>query len=221
MPLQITPGGVRVATDDERRRLAAAFDEHHCVRLAGLLHPTLLARLQARLARAGAWTPNVHHLVNGPSTELVFSDQVTVGLLAALFNDRVLFAAIEQITGSETIRSYAGRIYRMDAGAHADVWHTDANGDYMLGLSLNLTDGVFEGGELHLRECGSKQLRAQVANTGQGDALLFRIDGALEHIVTPVTGAVPKIAWAGWFCRQPLMPELDRVAGLARDGERG
>jgi hypothetical protein len=221
MPLQITPQGVRVLSDEERRRLAEAFHETHCVRLPGLLHPTLLARLKARLAAADAWAANVHHLVNGPSTELVFSDQVTVGLLAALFNDRALFAEIERITGSEAIRSYAGRIYRMDAGAHADVWHTDANGDYMVGLSLNLTDGVFEGGALHLREYGSKRVRAEVANTGQGDAVVFRIDGGLEHIVAPVTGGVPKIAWAGWFCRQPLMPELDLVAGMARGEERG
>jgi len=57
-------------------------------------------------------------------------------------------------------------------------------------------------------------MHASIANTGPGDAIVFRIDGALEHMVTPVSGAVSKIAWAGWFAREPLLPELDRLAGL-------
>jgi len=214
MPFQITPAGLLVPSEAERAALARAFDDHHCVRLPRFLHPTLLRRLQARLAQSDAWKPNVHDLVNGPSTELVFSDDITVGLLTAMFHDRRLFDAIGGITDCDPIRSFHGRIYRMDAAAHEDVWHTDANGQYMVTLSLNLTSAPFEGGELHLREYESKRMRAQVANTGQGDAIIFRIDGGLEHIVTPVTGPLPKIAWAGWFHRESRLPELDRLAAL-------
>ena len=214
MPLQITPSGVTTPTASERADLSRAFEEQHCVRLPQLLHPTLLRKLQARLAQHDAWTPKVHDLVNGPSTELVCSDPVTVGLLTAMFHDRVLWDAVAAITACDPVRSFHGRIYRMDEGAHEDVWHTDANGKYMLALSLNLTAAPFAGGELHLREYDTKRMRAQVANTGQGDAIMFRIDGGLEHIVTRVLGPVPKIAWAGWFHREPLLPELDRLVGL-------
>jgi hypothetical protein len=214
MPLQITPSGVTAPTAPERDELARAFDAQHCVRLPQFLHPTLLRKLQARLARSGAWTPNVHNLVNGPSTELVCSDSITVGLLTAMFHDRSLWDAVAAITDCDPVRSFHGRIYRMDEGVHEDVWHTDANGKYMLALSLNLTAAPFAGGELHLRECETKRMRAQVANTGQGDAIMFRIDGALEHVVTRVRGPVPKIAWAGWFHREPPLPDLARLVGL-------
>jgi hypothetical protein len=214
MPLQITASGVIAPTAAERAELARTFDEQHCVRLPQFLHPAVLRKLQARLAQRDAWTPKVHALVNGPSTELVFSDAITVGLLTAMFHDGLLWNAVAAITSCDPIRSFHGRIYRMDADAHEDVWHTDANGQYMVALSLNLTPARFAGGELHLREYESKKMRAQVANTGQGDAVMFRIDGGLEHIVTRVTGPVPKIAWAGWFHRESRLPELDRLAGL-------
>lgn len=213
MALQITAAGVVTPSASERTELAHAFDHQHCVRLPQLLHPAVLRKLQARLAQ-GAWTPKVHDLVNGPSTELVCDDPIILGLLTAMFHDRVLWDAVTAITGCDPIRSFHGRIYRMDAGAHEDVWHTDANGKYMLALSLNLTAAPFAGGELHLREYETKRMRAQVANTGQGDAIMFRIDGGLEHMVTRVIGPVPKIAWAGWFHRDSLLPELDRLAGL-------
>jgi len=214
MPLQITPRGTVLPSDAERAALAREFDDRHCVRLPQLLHPVLLRRLQERLAAGDAWKPHVHDLVNGPSTELVFADAITVGLLTAMFHDPVLWSAVAGITDCDPIRSFHGRIYRMDAGAHEDVWHTDANGKYMVALSMNLTTGRFEGGELLLRECGSKRMRVQIANTGPGDAIMFRIDGSLEHVVNRVRGAVPKIAWAGWFHRDSLLPELDRLAGL-------
>jgi hypothetical protein len=215
MPLQITRAGVVRPTQAETAALARAFDDHHVVLLKKFLDPAILGRLQARLAQAGAWKANVHDLVNGPSTELVCSDEIPVGLLMAMFHDRTLWDTVAAISSCDPIRSFDGRVYRMDPGAHQDVWHTDANGDYMVTLSLNLTDRPFTGGELHLRDYASKRMCAEVANTGQGDAIIFRIDGGLEHIVTPVTGTVPKIAWAGWFRREPLLPALDRLAGLS------
>jgi hypothetical protein len=214
VPLQITSTGVTPPAADETAALARTFDACHVVRLAALLHPSLLRRVQARLGATDAWKTNVHDLEHGESTELLFSDDTTLGLLTALFHDPGLFAAIRGITGCDPIRSYHGRIYRMDASKHTDVWHTDVNGKYLVALSLNLTSEPFAGGELHLRDVASKRVYAQVANTGPGDAVLFRLDTALEHIVTPVTGPVPKVAWAGWFHRDSLLPDLDRLAGL-------
>jgi len=214
MPLQLTPAGVVVPGDAERAELARAWQHDLCVRLPGFLHPQLLRKLQARLAADGAWKEHLQNLTEGESSELESDDSVARGLLTALFHNRALWDAVRGITGCDPIRSFHGRIYRMDPSAHEDVWHTDVNGRYMVALSLNLTAAPFTGGELHLREAASKRMRVRVANTGQGDAIMFRIEDGLEHIVTTVTGAVPKIAWAGWFNRDALLPELDRLAGL-------
>jgi hypothetical protein len=40
---------------------------------------------------------------------------------------------------------------------------------------------------------------SEMVNTGQGDAILFRISHNLKHMVTAVTGSEPKTAFAGWF----------------------
>jgi hypothetical protein len=42
-------------------------------------------------------------------------------------------------------------------------------------------------------------MHCRFVNKGFGDAIVFRIGGNLEHRVAPVRGAVPKIAFAGWF----------------------
>jgi hypothetical protein len=215
MPLQITRAGVRIPSPAETAELARTFADHHAVVLRNFLEPSILRKLQGRLAQPGVWKANAFNLIHGMATELVCADQITVGLLTAMFHDRALWEAMRAISLCDPIRSFHGRIYRMDPAAHQDAWHTDADPNYMVTLSLNLTDRPFSGGELHLREIGSTAIRAQIANTGQGDALIFRIDERLEHIVTPVSGTVPKVAWAGWFHRQPLLPELDHLAGFS------
>lgn len=214
MALQIARDGVRTPDASEIATLRAEFGARHAVRLAAMIEPALLGKLHARMARHDAWINHTHHLVNGPSTELAFGDEQTLGLLSALFNDGALFRAVRTITGCDVISAFQGRIYRMDPGTHHDVWHTDVNGNYMVALSLNLTAGVFDGGELHLRDRATRQMHVRIANTRPGDAILFRIDDRLEHIVTSVTGTIPRIAWAGWFQREVWIPELGRLAGL-------
>jgi hypothetical protein len=66
-------------------------------------------------------------------------------------------------------------------------------------MSVNLSLRGYEGGIFQLREWSSKRILAEIANTGWGDATLFRISAELEHQVTEVTGEQPKTAFAGWF----------------------
>jgi hypothetical protein len=47
-----------------------------------------------------------------------------------------------------------------------------------------------------------------VANTGAGDAVLFRIAERLEHRVTSLRGDVPRTAYAGWFLREPRFADV-------------
>jgi hypothetical protein len=64
---------------------------------------------------------------------------------------------------------------------------------------MNLSTGVFRGGAFELRDRLTKNLSAQVNNTGFGDVLLFRISKDLQHRVTPIMEGVPKTACTGWF----------------------
>jgi hypothetical protein len=82
---------------------------------------------------------------------------------------------------------------------HYDSWHDDDIKNRLVGISINLSPLQFCGGVFQIREQGSKRLIMQIANTGLGDAILFRISGDLEHQVTEITGNQPKTAFAGWF----------------------
>ena len=66
-------------------------------------------------------------------------------------------------------------------------------------MSVNLSPKPYAGGILQLREARSEEILAEIANTGLGDALFFRISPELKHRVSPVEGIVPKTAYAGWF----------------------
>ena len=99
-----------------------------------------------------------------------------------------------------------------DAG-HYDAWHTDNADGRLAVLSINLSPRGYQGGLLQMRERGSEQVITEIANTGIGDALLFRISENLLHRVTGVEGAEPKTAFAGWF--SATAPSFaDRLRGL-------
>jgi hypothetical protein len=59
----------------------------------------------------------------------------------------------------------------------------------------------------------------ELPNPGFGDAVLFRIDERLEHRVSNVEGAVPKIAFSGWFESEPDYRTLI-AEGIARSLRR-
>ena len=56
-------------------------------------------------------------------------------------------------------------------------------------MSLNLSRTTFRGGLFMLRDAGSKRVLAwPVANTGPGDALVFRISPNLNHRISDLEG---------------------------------
>jgi hypothetical protein len=73
-------------------------------------------------------------------------------------------------------------------------------------MTLNLSRAPFRGGQFLLRDRQSKRMLAEVANTGLGDALTFRISHELQHRIFDLQGDEPKIAFAGWFDQEG--PEL-------------
>ena len=198
-------GAVRVGTGEQFAAARAEFDRRPCLLLNQLSEPSLLSLIRRRLESSGF----AHKVNAGIGTELRLPSGALSGGIEFLTNDRVLFDAIQDITGCARIGCYRGRVYRMqpDTG-HASHWHSDMSGGRMITMSVNLSDEVFEGGDLQIREAASTQVIAHLRNTGFGDAVIFRIDPRLEHQVLPLTGTVERSAYAGWFLASPDYEQL-------------
>ena len=204
--IQLTRRGA-VSHDGDLAALQRAFAHQHCARLTGFLEPSLAAGIRAQLERGG-----FQEFAHGSlATELRLDDGVCTGLLHFLANDPRLFRLVETVSGCRDIRAFAGRVYRrIPGGHHHDSWHGDVTDPRRLvGMSVNLSAEVYEGGVFELRDVETEQPLASLPNVGLGDAILFRLSPALEHRVTDVRGSVPKTAFAGWF-----FSELDFEAVL-------
>ena len=180
--------------------LAAEFKRRHCIRVTQLLDPPLLAAVQKHIQGA-EFVARTH---DGIGVEQCMAQNAVGGLLHFLLNQPGLFRLVETITRCGAIGCFAGRVYRMHPGeGHYDSWHNDAGEGRLIGMSLNLSTALFAGSAFQLRERGSKQVLCEVANTGFGDAILFRIAPELQHRITELEGNVPKTAFAGWFQSGP------------------
>ena len=186
-------------------KLCAAFREAHWVRLPQLIEPSILDFLQARLDNS-QWESMSHGKIG---EEYITNDLPTTSLLHFVMNRPKLRAVIEEITGCKGVQWFRGRVYRMIARAgHHDNWHSDIADSNEVGMSLNLSRNIFRGGLFMLREGDTKRVLASVANTGPGDALIFRISPDLHHRISDLEGEEPKTAFAGWF--KSSLPECFR-----------
>ena len=185
-----------VALPQDIERCKVEFQQKHCALLPKLLEPPLLDFLFERLER-GLWRENVHEDIG---VELVLEDTAARGLLHFVANAPAFLKIVEQITGCHWLTQFSGRVYRFVPNCgHYDSWHNDNGDGRLIAMSLNLSPLGYEGGIFQLREWSSKRILAEIANTGWGDATLFRISGQIEHRVTEVKGTKPKTAFAGWF----------------------
>jgi hypothetical protein len=175
------------------------------VKWPGFIEPTLLALLQEKIGAASFFEKNNRNI--GDETRM---RQEPVGAaLEFLTNDTVLFDLVRAITGCDPVGCFRGRVYRLlpNTGQMTD-WHTDLVNGRMATMSINLSPRPYEGGVLQFREPRSDKILSRVANTGAGDAVLFRIANGLEHRVTSLRGDVPRTAYAGWFLREPAFADL-------------
>jgi hypothetical protein len=178
-------------------RLRQQFSDRHCVRLPALIEPSLLERIHVEVGRAA-----FRELAHGEiATELAMvQPSACVGLLHFLVNDSRMYRLIEDVSQCRPIRRFFGRIYRrLPNGSHHDSWHSDVHDERQIGMSVNLSTDIYEGGVFEIRDADSQTTLDSIANTGFGDAILFRISPSLEHRVTDIRGAFPKTAFAGWF----------------------
>jgi 2OG-Fe(II) oxygenase superfamily len=198
--------GLSVSVGNERElgALRAEFDRQHHVQIPGFIDRELAEFLAGEIERS-----RFYEKIHGElRVELCMERNGALGLLFLAVNDPELFGAVERVTGCDPVGSFFGRVYRLDPSAdHHDSWHDDRVDTRMVAMSINLGP-PYEGGKLELRQKGSAELVAEVANTGLGDAVLFRIAKGLEHRNTGVVGTAPKIAFAGWFYGRPVSPFL-------------
>jgi hypothetical protein len=196
-PIVATRAGVAVRDRAAVERLHEAFAREHVVRLQGLLADELLG-VVLRYIEEGTFAIREDA---GIAIELCLEPNRAFDLLMFVMNAPQFLEAVRAITGRTEIASFHGRVYRFDpAVAHHDSWHDDtASGARLIGLSLNLGRVPFRGGEFEIRPKAEPERTITIANTGPGDAILFRIDPALQHRVRPAEGDVPKTALAGWF----------------------
>ena len=188
--------------DHQIASLATEFAARHVCRLPRFLGDELLALLDARLPGA-AFTARVE---DGVEVEQQLDDAPLLGLFVITLNDPRLFDFVERVTGCPPIGCFKGRVYRRgrpNGRGQFYPWHTDVVGGRLVGLSINLGRDRYEGGLLQIRNAETEAPIAEIANTGHGDAMLFRISSAIEHQVTPVTGSTPRLVLAGWFCAEP------------------
>lgn len=201
--LRIGRGGLAADARDVDR-LRAEFATSQVVLLRGLLDPHLVHFILGRLEQS-EWRVKIHP---GIAEEHIAMDKQALHLLHFLSNMRQFRLVIQEITRSEPLSLFYGRVYRMiPALGHYDRWHNDVTTENrVLGMSLNLSPRGYRGGLFQLRQSGPGRILAEIANTGLGDALLFKLSKNLEHRVGDIEGDEPKTAFAGWF--KPDVPEL-------------
>jgi 2OG-Fe(II) oxygenase superfamily len=189
-----------VAAADDVPALKRCFERDHHVLIPGLMRGPPLDRVRRELDR-GEFEERRHTTGH---VELCMDRGRARTLLFFLCNDLALFELVRGITGCDRIGAFVGRVYRMLPGAdHEGTWHDDLAEGRMVAMSVNLGHAPYSGGVLEIRDHESKEILQRVANTGFGDAVIFRIARQLQHRVTAVDGAVPKTAFAGWFLSGP------------------
>lgn len=198
--IQLERHRVAVETDPAAlARLRRQFAERRYLHLPGFFSRELMATLLPRL-RGAAFRERVAHRVTPPAVDWKLTDARLLGLLHFLLNEVTLIEFARRVSGHSDATGFVGSVYRLVPGfQHRDSWHDDLDGNRLVALTVNLSEDVFEGGELEMRERGSALWC--FANTGPGDALLFALGRGLQHRIRPIAGTSPKTAFAGWFCR--------------------
>mgnify|MGYP001611899567 CR=1 FL=1 len=203
---------VSVGRDDLLRFRAETLDRRDWACLPRFVDASLLESFARRFEDIG-FRSRHHDRIGG---ELALTDPQAGEALCLLLNDPVVLSFMEILTGSSPLGCFSGRVYRFaPGGACLHEWHDDVIEERRVAFTLNLSRDLYQGGALLLRSRRTGQTQA-IENRGFGDALLFRVAADLEHRSEPVTGAVPKTAFAGWFRASPRFQDGLRNALAAR-----
>lgn len=215
--IQVTRRGTELSSSTEvLGALRDQFERRHYFLLPGLLDAELVDLIQRQIDRA-EFRERVHERIDS-NKELCLTESAAFGALLFLMNDEKLFQLIQDITECDRIDCFEGRVYRVNPGdRHHDSWHNDIGEGRVVGMSLNLSREVYSGGVLQIRGRESETLISEAANTGSGDAVIFRLSRDLQHRISEVEGSASKTAFAGWFRAQPN-PSSSLEESQAEDG---
>ncbi len=215
--IRITFKGANIAGEAEQAAYRRAFAQRHFVVFKHFVDRALLDRVPQLLSGADFFTrEDTDRKGAAFARELTLKQHCPlVKMFHLLLNRGRILTAMETFADGRRIRSFLGRGFKMLASSgHFDSWHSDTKRGRLLGLSINLSETPFTGGELQVRHRKSRELHQSQA-TEFGDALLFRIDPEFEHRGLPVTGTAPKCSFAGWFAEQPDLRDLLQVRRIA------
>ncbi len=217
-PIRLGRGSLLLKdSQEEIQPLREEFDRYHSVRLQGFLDPPLLHEIRERVDQARFYERTHDKVI---ALELCMRPNGAFHLLKFLMNQPRLLRVVEAITGCGSVGCFTGRIYRLQSDReHFFRWHSDMVEQRLIGVTLNLSREAYQGGLLQIRDKTSRRIVREWANVGFGDCILFRISGTLEHRVTHVEGAVPKISLAGWFQSQPNFGSLFKQDPLFKTGK--
>ena len=217
--IHMTRQGLAIShVDDDLVSLRRNFDRKHFLLLKDFLHPEIISLILPFLER-GKYCPAQYKHVG---SELLMQPNLAVETLSFLSNDLKLFGLVQTITDCDSIGYFEGRIYKLIRDPqHIFDWHDDLNEpNRLIAMSIKLSTGNYRGGLLQIREVRSGKIVAEVANTGLGNAVLFRVSKDLEHRVTGIEGDAPRTSFAGWFKSGPgLYSQLRADAAAETSGE--
>ncbi|MFK7954628.1 MAG: 2OG-Fe(II) oxygenase [Lysobacterales bacterium] len=190
---------------DELKALRQGFARDHFIHLHQLIEASLLAAIGQMIDSQNfdeRLTPTIG------CVERCKDPRIDNGFSALLNHPQVrdtISAIVNQpidLWGGNTVRRIPGK-------NHFSAWHNDKHPPFqgadghqyqrVVPLSLNISEGLFDGGNLEMRSVPDHTLLADIANPVPGDGLLFEISEGLQHRVADVTGGVPRMVHVGWF----------------------
>lgn len=188
------------------------FALNHCVVLDKLLSPSLSNLIDSQLTNArysDTDYQNSKGVSYGKEETLISEKHYLLPTLSLFLNGDVFLNAIRHITGHSEIQSFGGRIFQLRESKEGHLsWHDDLKKgeNRLIGLSLNLSKNLYEGGDFSIRDKSTKKVYKQVSYRGWGSAHIFRINEGLQHMVTPVKGENSRVALGGWFYPNKVIP---------------
>lgn len=197
--VSVGPFGTAVDwSGDMVQRARRAMADGHALILPDAVAPPLLSRI-VQICRNARYVPE--HI--GQIGWRMIEEQDRAGnLLRFVLARPAMLRWIEAVSQCDALQSLTGVVAEMVPGTDQRLdWHDDTNAgpERRLAMVLQLSDGPCEGGVFELRMKETGRMLVQQANLPCGSLILFRVDPALSHRVTPVTDGAARRVFAGWL----------------------
>lgn len=180
------------------QRARRAMADGHALILPDAVAPPLLSRI-ITICHDAHYVPE--HI--GQIGWRMIEEQDRAGkLLRFVLARPAMLRWIEAVSQCGALQSLTGVVAEMVPGTGQRLdWHDDTNAgpERRLAMVLQLSDAPCEGGVFELRMKEAERLLVQQANAPVGSLILFRVDPALSHRVTPVLGGGARRVFAGWL----------------------